>query len=185
MQIDKRFAEAGVAHGAMGPPGWRRPFLETPSAVPPKIDGRLLHVDGVDEADPPADEKGLRRRAFIEFPERDESIGEVQISWVGPPLEDTLELQAIDVLATYLTDSPVSPVQQAFVERDDPLCTDVYFGNSERAGASVISASFSSVPSAQLDTLDIHLHELFERVTTSGIDMARMRTVLRLSLIHI
>lgn len=179
MQIDKRFAEAGVAHGAMGPPGWRRPFLETPSAVPPKIDGHLLHVDGVDEADPPADEKGLRRRAFIEFPERDESIGEVQISWVGPPLEDTLELQAIDVLATYLTDSPVSPVQQAFVERDDPLCTDVYFGNSERAGASVISASFSSVPSAQLDTLDIHLHELFERVTTSGIDMARMRTVLR------
>ncbi|GHT84478.1 metalloprotease [Actinomycetota bacterium] len=176
-QIDARFVEQQCALGEQGPPGWRRPFVETESAVAPVIDASRLEVPGVDDAAPPL--QPLRRRAYIEFPEKDESVGEVQISWIGPHISDTLALQALDVLGTYLTDSPVSPVQKAFVERDDPLCTDVYFGNSERAGASVLGACFSSVPTAKLDDLDHSLHTLFETVARDGVDMTRMATVLR------
>ena len=56
------------------------------------------------------------------------------------------------------------PVLAAFVERDQPLCTDIYITNSERAGASVLSIAFSSVPSASLDTLDAE----FVRVLKPG-----------------
>ena len=174
--IDERFVQLGVAHGEHGPAGWKRPFVETGSAIPPVIDGSVLAGHGVDDADPPAHPH--RRRVFVEFPERDESIGEVQVSWIGPTLEENLELHALDVLSTYLTDSPVSPVQREFVERDEPLSTDVYFGNSERAGKSVLSAWFSGVPSSQLDELDDHLDQLLRRVLAEGIDMTRMKTVL-------
>ena len=46
------------------PEGWKRPFLETPS----KGGARLEKSTTV----------------HVEFPEKDESSGEVQISWVGP-----------------------------------------------------------------------------------------------------
>lgn len=175
--IDQRFVDQGVAHGEHGPRGWRRPFMETPSSVPPVIRADTLQGDGVDDADPPADAR--RRRVFVEFPETDESVGEVQVSWIGPTLDETLTLHAIDVLSTYLTDSPVSPLQHALVERDEPLCTDIYFGTTERAGAAVISASFASVPSEHLDTLDVQLDELLAHITRDGIDMSRMATILR------
>ncbi|WFD29887.1 hypothetical protein MSPP1_000901 [Malassezia sp. CBS 17886] len=167
---------------ADGPPGWRRPFLETPSAVPPVIDGTQLAMDGVDDADAPAPgttADPLRRRVFIDFPETDESVGDVQISWVGPKLDAVLELQALDLLGTYLTDSTVSPLQKAFVEQAQPLCSDVYLGTTERAGATVIGASFSSVPAAQLDTLDKQLDTLLHTLAADGLDMHRMAVVLR------
>ncbi|WFD27197.1 hypothetical protein MNAN1_002193 [Malassezia nana] len=175
-QIDARFVAQGHAHGEQ-PAGWRRPFVETSSAVAPVIDTSRLSVPGLDDAEPPLEP--LRRRVYIDFPEKDESVGEVQVTWVGPTLTDKLALQALDVLGTYLTDSPVSPVQKTLVERDDPLCTDVFFGNTERAGASILGACFSSVPAAQLDRLDTELHKLIETVAREGVDMTRMATVLR------
>ncbi|PWY97140.1 hypothetical protein BCV70DRAFT_219707 [Testicularia cyperi] len=165
-----------------GPRGWKRPFVDTDSAVPPTIDGSVLDKPGLDPADPPA--KGeqpdpKRRRAFVDFPEKDESVGEVQVSWVGPKFQDWMTSEAINVLSTYLTDSPVSAIQKAFVERDDPLCTDVYLGSSDKAGASLISAYFSSVPSDQLDKLDGQLTELLSKIIVDGIDMERMAMVIK------
>lgn len=78
------------------------------------------------------------------FPDEDESMGEIMISWNGPDchvsskqtiqtfsqvcvfikcLQEYLELKAVDILNTYLTDSPVSVLQKEFVEIEDPLCT--------------------------------------------------------------
>lgn len=53
------------AHGPHGPKGWKRPFLETGS----KGGGRVLKK---------------QKEEVVEFPEKDESSGEVQISWIGP-----------------------------------------------------------------------------------------------------
>ncbi|WFD03327.1 hypothetical protein MOBT1_002016 [Malassezia obtusa] len=179
-EIDAHLVAKRSAHGEFGPAGWRRPFLETPSAVPPVIDGSQLEQPGVDAAELPAGGSLCRRRRYVAvpFPERDESVGDVQVSYVGPALDEHEKLQALDVLGTYLSDSAVSPLQQAFVERDQPLCTDIYITNSERAGASVLSIAFSSVPSASLDTLDAEFVRVLKEVA-ERIDMARMRTVLR------
>lgn len=179
-EIDARLVAKQSAHGELGPAGWKRPFMETPSAVPPVINGAQLQQPGVDDAEVPA--RGTlsaeRRYVSIEFPERDESVGDVQVSFVGPTLDEHLKLQALDVLGTYLSDSTVSPLQQAFVERDHPLCTDIYITNNERAGASVISIAFSSVPTKELDVLDTEFVRVLRDVA-EHIDMQRMRTVLR------
>ena len=63
-----------VAHGqnqGPRPEGWRRPWLETPSARSSPL------------------EKTVKK--IVEFPEKDESVGEVQMSWQGPPPTDLLE----------------------------------------------------------------------------------------------
>ncbi|SPO29441.1 related to metalloprotease 1 [Ustilago trichophora] len=165
-----------------GPRGWKRPFVETDSAIPPTIDGSKTEQPGLDPADPPAqgsqpDPK--RRRAFIDFPEKDESVGEIQVSWVGPKFLDWMTCEAVNILSTYLTDSPVSAIQKAFVERDDPLCTDAYIGASDKAGASLLSAYFSSVPTEQLDKLDQQLVDLLATIVKDGIDMDRMQMVIK------
>lgn len=178
MVTEERLVEKGHVSGPQGPPGWRRPFLDTGSAVPPVIDGTRIEIPGVDNADPPAADP-LRRRVFVEFPEADESVGEVQLSWVGPPPDALLDLQSIDIVGTYLCDSAVSPVQHEFVERDDPLCTDVYFGTTERAGANILTALFSGVPTSELDALDNKLHALLSRIADEGVSMPRMSMVLR------
>ncbi|SNX85732.1 related to Zn2+-dependent endopeptidase, insulinase superfamily [Melanopsichium pennsylvanicum] len=165
-----------------GPRGWKRPFVETSSAVPPTIDGTKIDQPGLDPADPPAQGSqpdSKRRRAFIDFPEKDESVGEVQISWVGPKYQDWMTCEAANIMSTYLTDSPVSAIQKAFVERDDPLCTDAYIGASDKAGASLLSAYFSSVPTEQLDKLDQQLVELLASIVKKGIDMDRMQMVIK------
>ncbi|CAH7682774.1 Metalloenzyme, LuxS/M16 peptidase-like protein [Phakopsora pachyrhizi] len=80
------------------PEGWKRPFLESPS----KGGATLTSSQTVE----------------IEFPEKDESIGEAQISWVGPH--------------TNVSDPPkISPLSKRFIEIDSPLCTDIFFSPTD------------------------------------------------------
>ena len=44
----------------------------------------------------------------VEFPEQDESMGELLISWIGPDGSDTLVNVALDMVGSYFTDSPIS-----------------------------------------------------------------------------
>ena len=60
-------------------------------------------------------------KATVEFPEKDESMGEIVISHVGPSPNDFLARKAIDVLGIYLTDGPVAPLTKEFVEIPSPL----------------------------------------------------------------
>jgi hypothetical protein len=56
------------------PPGWKRPFLETPSANRKPIAELIEHT--------------------VEFPEKDESTGELLIYYMGPRDDDFLGLKA-------------------------------------------------------------------------------------------
>ena len=93
-----------VAHGqnkGPKPPGWKRPFMETASAQRKPISQTIKET--------------------VEFPEKDESVGEVQIGFLGPPPTAFLERKALDILGTYLTSSPVAPLNKEFVEIENPL----------------------------------------------------------------
>jgi Zn-dependent M16 (insulinase) family peptidase len=86
------------------PAGWKRPFVESSTASnPPSI---------------PED-----RTEIVEFPEKDESVGEIMLSWIGVPASDFVQDLALEVLGEYLTDSAVSPLYKEFVEIDEPACT--------------------------------------------------------------
>lgn len=69
-QIEPRVIEHKQNNGPK-PAGWKRPFIETPSAQR----GPIADTVKVD----------------VEFPEQDESVGEVQINFRGPPLDAFLE----------------------------------------------------------------------------------------------
>lgn len=63
-----------IAHGqnkGPRPPGWKRPFLETPSAV------RIPLTKDIE--------------ATIDFPEKDESVGELLICFNGPVPDNYIE----------------------------------------------------------------------------------------------
>lgn len=63
----------------------------------------------------------------IQFPSDDEDQGHVAFAWRLPYLlvDSVKKLQAIKVLGSYLTFTQISPLIEAFVTIDEPLCTDV------------------------------------------------------------
>jgi len=138
------------------PEGWKRPFLETPS----KGGARLEKSTTV----------------HVEFPEKDESSGEVHISWVGPNTNDFLLQTALDVLGTYLADSAVSPLAKKFIEIDSPSCTDITFHPTD-AEKSITTVYISSVPYEQLSTIE----EAFKKALAeeaAAMDMDRLKMVI-------
>lgn len=109
-----------MAHGqnqGPKPPGWKRPFVETASAQRKPIQSVVKET--------------------VEFPEKDESVGELLIDFLGPHPSAFLERkvyiiilrfravmtfgQALDILSTYLTSSAVAPLNKEFVEVENPL----------------------------------------------------------------
>lgn len=132
--------------------GWRRPFLSTS----PRFALRESKLETMD------------------FPEQDESMGEVAVSWPGPSCTQHLDVCALDLLGTYLTHSAVSPLQSELVEVEDPLCTDVDFYVSDRL-RSTISITLSSVPTEELEAAEKQLFDVLEDVAAGEFDIDRMR----------
>ena len=118
-QVEPSIVAHQQNHGPR-PTGWKRPFLETPSANRPLI--------------------AKSRQEVVTFPEKDESLGELIISYLGPAPSEFLErkvsnydpsrwswenyrpyFQALDILSLYLTSSPVAPLNKEYIEVENPL----------------------------------------------------------------
>ena len=54
---------------------------------------------------------------MIEFSE-EESIGEVYMAWRGPKYEEFQERVAMELMWTYLSDSPVAVLQKKLVDKN-------------------------------------------------------------------
>ena len=79
-----------IAHGrneGPKPPGWKRPFLETPSA----------------QREPIAE---LIERT-VEFPEKDESTGELLINYMGPHNDNFVDSKARMLCPVFRLHSPL------------------------------------------------------------------------------
>ncbi|GAA94382.1 uncharacterized protein L969DRAFT_105184 [Mixia osmundae IAM 14324] len=155
--IEPSIEKHGQAQGVR-PPGFKRPWLETTSKGGAVLDST--------------------RSEEISFPEQDESSGEVLLSWLGPPRDDFLSEKALDILSTYLSDSPVSPIYRDLVEIEEPLATDLGFYVSDQE-KHVLNVYATSVPTEKLNTVKDKVIEVFRRVVESGIDMERMAMLLK------
>jgi hypothetical protein len=112
-----------------------RPWVRSP--VPPMIaDGRVgvyppyvlggVAVDGGGATTTTTSESPIIRRPLsISFPSEDESRGTVSIAWRGPTYASRSTWMHLSLLWDYLAESAASPLQLAFVENDDPICTDI------------------------------------------------------------
>jgi Zn-dependent M16 (insulinase) family peptidase len=89
----------------------------------------------------------------VEFPDNDESTGELLISWIGPEAGDTLTNVAMDMLGSYFTDSPISLFNKNLIEVENPFATDIDYTTDDYL-KTVINFNVNGVPTEKLEELD-------------------------------
>ncbi|KAG6877636.1 hypothetical protein C0993_005345 [Termitomyces sp. T159_Od127] len=156
-QVEPSIIEHGQGKGPH-PPGWKRPFVETPSANRPPIKEIVTKT--------------------VEFPERDESMGEITLTFLGPAPNAFLERRALEILGNYLTSSATAPLNKEYIEIEQPLCAYIYFGEDTCATRVDLAIYIGSVPVEHLDDFNSKLRNSFQRIVQEGIDMERMAMVL-------
>lgn len=113
----------------------------------------------------------------VEFPDKDESMGEIVIGWIGPESDKTLENVAVDMVGSYLTDSPISLLNKHLVEIEEPLATEIDYGTDDfsRTG---LNLTLSGVPTEKLESVDQKVKELIKDQTSAAkFDLSYMRQV--------
>lgn len=136
----------------------KRPFLDSPHDLP-------LTQDIV---------------KTVEFPDEDESMGELMLGWIGPECDRTLENLAVYMVGAYLSDSPISVLTKNLVEIEDPLATDITYGTDDfvRTG---LNLTVSGVPTASLKEVDEKIKSLLKKQTRlECFDLTYMKQVISL-----
>lgn len=116
----------------------------------------------------------------IYYPCNDEDNGLVYIGWRGPSaISNRGDLLACTLLLKYLTDTSASPLQQEFVELEDPFASDVRFSLSENS-ESLLYLMFENVPKPKVSKISTRLMNVLKNIAKdeSKIDMQRMNTVI-------
>ncbi|KAK9478262.1 Metalloenzyme, LuxS/M16 peptidase-like protein [Lipomyces japonicus] len=114
----------------------------------------------------------------VEFPDKDESSGHVLISLLGPSILDEVTNTALHCLFMYLTDSDVSLFRKAFVEIENPLCTEIlsYTDDFKNVGYNLW---FQNVPTEKLENLPGQIFKvLLDHVERSEFDLRQMQDVI-------
>lgn len=110
----------------------------------------------------------------VEFPELDETQGEIMLSWYGESYLNTLNDLAITLLMEYFTETALAPFVKHLVEIDDPLATSVDFWTDDYL-RTIINVSLHGVPTEKLvEAKDSLLNILQNHI----IDFKRMQQVI-------
>lgn len=155
-------AKKEAANGAewKPPADWKRPFVETSTAKPVSIPASQVKI--------------------VEFMEEDESMGEFISTFLGPAPNQYLESLAVDVMGSYLTYSATSPLLKEFVEIAEPKATSISMFSDARVNHSELAVYVGDVPAKYLTEMPKLFLEKLEKIAKQeGIDMDRMRTILR------
>lgn len=95
----------------------------------------------------------------VEFPDKDESMGELVLGWIGPECDKALDNLGVDMVGSYFTDSPISILNKHLVEIEDPMATDIDYGTDDfvRTG---LNFTIGGVPTERLEEVDAKVKEL-------------------------
>ena len=132
-----------------------RPWIE--SAQPPQLKESVIET--------------------IEFPEEDESSGEILIGMFGPNCNDPILTGALNVLLTYLCGSSVSILENVMVEKEE-LASAITYSWDARPD-SVIWFNPSGVATEKLAYVEKRLFELLKEVSSKPLDMEYLKDCLR------
>jgi Zn-dependent M16 (insulinase) family peptidase len=138
------------------------------------------------EAVPPAPSQGVLVDRVVFPAEKVETngadsdeTGMVLIGWRGPSIDDVMTRVAIEVMNDYLSESGISPLQEALVELDDPYCNEVSFSQMDfRETANLLH--IENVPIHRLEKVFDRVMMVLRRTYEQGIDVSgRLRTLIR------
>jgi Zn-dependent M16 (insulinase) family peptidase len=130
--------------------GWVRPWIESPQTQPLKQS--VIQT--------------------VEFPEEDESAGDILVGFLGPDCNDVVQVAALNVLLTYLSGSSVSVLEHIMVEQEQ-LASSVSTWWDARI-QSVIWLQPTSVATEKLEQVERRLFEILKDVAAKPIDMSYM-----------
>ncbi|XP_053684394.1 uncharacterized protein C05D11.1-like [Sabethes cyaneus] len=125
---------------------------------------------------PLAESKTLR----IVYPADEEDCGLLDVAWRGPKATSEYgELTACSVLLRYLSDTSVSPLQQEFIEIENPYASRVGYNIAENS-ESLLYIGFENVILDKMEAIYPKLMKILERIASGEekIDMKRMASVL-------
>ncbi len=113
----------------------------------------------------------------IEFPDKDESHGELSISWVGPKNEEYEQDLAITLLLEYLSESPVALLTKNLVEIDDPFASEIEY-NTDDYTRIIPYIKLNDVPTEKLEQAKDKVFELLkEHATIENFDLPRIKEI--------
>lgn len=113
----------------------------------------------------------------VEFPEEDESTGEIQIAFLGPKSTDDLGETAINTLLMYLAGSSVSVLVNTLVEKEH-LASMVYFSVKGHYDM-IIWWTLSGVETAKLADVEKRFFEVLKEHASKPLDMGYLKDCLR------
>ncbi|KAI1376635.1 Metalloenzyme, LuxS/M16 peptidase-like protein [Hypoxylon crocopeplum] len=129
---------------------FKRPWIE--SAQPPPLKGTTIET--------------------VEFPEEDESTGDMVVGFFGPNCTDTIEPTALNVLLTYLCGSSVAVLENTMVEKEE-LASSISYWWDARPN-SVIWLQPTGVATEKLAFVEQRLISLLKEVSSKPLDMTYM-----------
>ncbi|KAK7744263.1 hypothetical protein SLS62_010289 [Diatrype stigma] len=126
---------------------FRRPWIESPQ--PPALKETTIET--------------------IEFPEEDESVGDMVVAFFGPNCIDVVETTALNVLLTYLCGSSVAVLENVIVEKEE-LASSVSYWYDTRPNT-VIWLQPTGVATEKLEFVEKRLISLLKEVASKPLDM--------------
>ncbi len=129
----------------------------------------------VDSAQPPPLEKTVVET--VEFPEEDESTGEIVVAFFGPSCIDQIQGTAVNIIMTYLCGSSVSVIENVMVEKEQLASSVSYWWDSRPN--SVIWFQPTGVATEKLAFVEQRLISLLKEVASKPLDMGYIRECLQ------
>ncbi|OBT70395.1 hypothetical protein VE03_00157 [Pseudogymnoascus sp. 23342-1-I1] len=108
----------------------------------------------------------------VEFPEEDESAGDILVGFLGPDCNDVVQTGALNVLLTYLSGSSISILENTMVEKEE-LASSISTWWDARPN-SVIWLQPTSVATEKLAEVEKRLFEVLKEVAAKPLDMKYM-----------
>ncbi|KAK6075350.1 peptidase m16 inactive domain-containing protein [Seiridium cupressi] len=129
--------------------------------------GEAFRRPWIDSAQPPPLKETVVET--VEFPEEDESTGDIIIAFFGPDCSDTLQSTALNILLTYLCGSSVAVLENVLVERE-ALASSVGYWLDSRPN-SVIWFQPTGVATEKLAFVEQRLITLIKEVLEKPLDL--------------
>lgn len=129
----------------------------------------------IDSAQPPELKETVITTA--DFPEEDESMGEILVGFFGPDCNDQVAMTAMAVLMTYLCGSSVSILENIMVEKEELASSVSYWWDSRPN--TIIWLQPTSVATEKLEFVEKRLFELLKEVASKPLDMDYLKECLR------
>ncbi|OJJ44670.1 hypothetical protein ASPZODRAFT_71496 [Penicilliopsis zonata CBS 506.65] len=109
----------------------------------------------------------------VEFPEEDESFGEVEIRFLGPDCTDPVQTGAVNVVLLYLSGSSASLLENTLVEKEQ-VASAVYYSTEDHPSIE-IRFTLTSVETKKLAQVEKRFFEVLKEAMEKKLDMKYLR----------